>query len=252
MPRMALKNAGLSDQEIKVYMTVLSLWKVWASTVALKCWIKRTSCYLVIDRLIEKWLLSSFSKDRTTYFNALNPEFLLERWKNQLAIAKSNLIKLEKALPILSSLSDKIDDKSKLHYINWLDGLKSMQYDLLNVKWPVKALIQVEDFPEEIVEFLEKEFFNNRSSKISMASKTIIMEGKKHLQYIDSILKKYDKWQFKTLSWAKLELKVSFQIYWSKVAIYSTSKEDLSWIIIENQKVHDSFDSLFDLIWDII
>lgn len=126
--------------------------------------------------------------------------------------------------------------------------------DILSSNPIVDAIMQVEDFPEELEDFLHHSYFKKRDSQKASQGRSVFLDEKKGAKYIQRLTESLNqnKGLLKTICSQKIPLQVSFQIYNNKVAIYSTDKEDISGIIIENKKIYDTFLGIFNFIWATI
>ena len=106
MLRETLKQLGLNEKEVSIYITCLKIGKCAVSTLANQCGYKRTSAHSIIKERFSKGFLFSFVKNNVTYYYALSPEYLVEKFKQEVASAQKNLYNIEKILPALASLNE--------------------------------------------------------------------------------------------------------------------------------------------------
>ena len=71
-----LKDLGLIDNEIKVYMHILKNKQCLASEISKATNLNRSHTYDIIKNLIEKSIISYVVKENRKYFQATNPEQL--------------------------------------------------------------------------------------------------------------------------------------------------------------------------------
>lgn len=254
MPRTVLKNLGLTDNEIKIYLTSLALNHAPVSIIAKKCGIKRTSAHTIIEKLAKKGFLTSFNKKNIKYFSAIDPEIIVDKCKENAQNANNMLKRIEYILPVLANLKSTYQNKTKLKFFEGFDGIKGLFNDALHDNEVIKAIMQVEDFSEELLKFLENEYFPKRSLNKAKLGKSIFLSNKKDNDYLHKLknILGESEGDIKKISLQKLSLNVSFQLYSNKVAIYSTGKDDLGGILIENEKIYNTFLAIFDFIWDSI
>ena len=133
MIRETLKQLDLTETEIKIYITCLSLNQTLVSTLAKKCGIKRTSAYAVVEKLMKKGLITSIVKNNVHYYLAVDPEVILERFQQLASQAERNVFSFTKILPMLNNMRS---EESKVHvqFFSGFESLKSMFYDVLKEK----------------------------------------------------------------------------------------------------------------------
>ncbi len=77
MSEKVLTDIGLSINEAKVYMVLLELGLSNVGSIAKKSKVHRSNVYSSLERLEEKGLINSISKEGTKYFDANDPNALL-------------------------------------------------------------------------------------------------------------------------------------------------------------------------------
>ena len=73
-----LKEAGLTDGEIKVYIAMLELGSSTTGPIIEKSGIARSIIYLILEKLMQKGLASFITKEKTKYFQAAEPQRILQ------------------------------------------------------------------------------------------------------------------------------------------------------------------------------
>ena len=236
---------GLSENEIKVYITVLSLWQVAISTISKKTWLKRTTNYAIVEKLSKDWILFSFSKSNIVYYWATDPELLLEKYKLKLAQSKKAVEQFADIIPILNNLKDTYKNKAKTWYFEWLEWIKAMYEDVIHVNKPVYWILWVHNVCDVVLDYLTKDYVPRRKKQITSKSKIIYLDNKNAHDFFN---KSYNlsKFDHVVIDESLLNLNVSVQIYWNKAAFYSRSNpNDLHWIIIESETVVSTLKSIF-------
>ncbi|MDD5254335.1 MAG: helix-turn-helix domain-containing protein [Candidatus Nanoarchaeia archaeon] len=95
----ALKEIGLSEKEIKIYLALLNLGPSLASKISEKTQIPRTFTYDLLKDLKDKGIISFFIRENRRYFKAINPDELLvilkEKHKLQEQLIQDSIEKLK-------------------------------------------------------------------------------------------------------------------------------------------------------------
>lgn len=94
MDKKILKELGLTNNEIEVYLTLLQVGSGSVNTIAEKCGLHRQAVYDALDRLLEKSFVSFVIKNNKKFFQAINPEKILEYLKQKEEKFKSILPEL--------------------------------------------------------------------------------------------------------------------------------------------------------------
>src|SRR3989339_585321 len=89
-----LRNVGLSDKEIEIYLSALKLGPQPASVLARSAGLNRTTTYAILETLFRKGLISQFIKAEIKYFSVISVDNLVsfvERKINDLRRTKTDL-----------------------------------------------------------------------------------------------------------------------------------------------------------------
>ena len=90
----AIIEAGLTTNEAKVYLAMLSLGSASANSIAKKSGVHRVNTYDIIERLLLKGLVSSVVKGTKKYYEASSPKELLSILQKKEALIKEALPEL--------------------------------------------------------------------------------------------------------------------------------------------------------------
>jgi sugar-specific transcriptional regulator TrmB len=93
-----LESLGLSQKEAKTYIVLLELGETSATSLARRTGITRTLIYEIMDKLMEKGLVSSVLKEGIKQFSAAEPDILIKQLEE-----KGN--KLRDIMPELKALA---------------------------------------------------------------------------------------------------------------------------------------------------
>ncbi len=74
----ALENIGLSQVEVKIFLTVLELGETKAGKIIEKSNLQSSSVYNAINKLISKGLISYIKKGQVKFYRAADPETIVD------------------------------------------------------------------------------------------------------------------------------------------------------------------------------
>ncbi len=97
----ALKEAGLTEGEVKVYLALLELGSATTGPIVERSGVARSIIYQLLDKLIQKGLVSYITKAKTKYYEAGQPEKLLEYMDVRERELQASKKKVEQLLPEL-------------------------------------------------------------------------------------------------------------------------------------------------------
>lgn len=97
----ALKEAGLTDGESRVYLALLELGPSTTGPIVDKSHVAKSIVYQLLDKLIEKGLVSFIVKEKTKYYQAAQPHKLLDYMEERENQLLQNKKAVQKILPEL-------------------------------------------------------------------------------------------------------------------------------------------------------
>lgn len=120
----ALKESGLTEGEIKVYLALLELGSSTTGPIIEKSGIARSIIYQILERLMKKGLVSVIIKEKTKYFQAAEPNKILEYINEREKELQENKKEVEKILPELL-LKQKMSKKSEANMYFGYKGIRT-------------------------------------------------------------------------------------------------------------------------------
>lgn len=131
-----LGKLGLSENEAKIYIALLSGGAMTASNASKRTQIKRPTAYLALENLKKLGLVSENLDKKTKIFKPEPPEKLSKLTKKMRREIIAAELKLEELMPALKSIENKILETPKISFYESLGGVKSMLDDVILTKEP--------------------------------------------------------------------------------------------------------------------
>lgn len=237
-----LKELGLDEKEVALYLAALSLGETGMSELAKEAGLKRTSAYLVFKSLENRGLMGSFKMKSGLRFVATRPDLLVGKTRKQLE-------ELQLILPELKALEAKSDQKPKIAYYEGREGYLIAAEDSLKIPNTTLRNIGALSEMHKIVGLdYDIKYYIPQRIKKHISFKALYFEpelgnemrNRNHAVELREIRFLPEKYLHKT----------SMLIYGEKVAIFSTKKELIT-IIIASKDIAESERKKFDLIWDL-
>jgi len=163
-----LEELGLTPKEIDVYMSLLSLDSATIFEIKNKAKVSRMSIYEILQKLLDKGLISFTIKDGKKQYQAASPERLREYLKEKEAT-------LETVIPTLMAKYKESKDKTTVEVFVGKEGMKTVTNDILKVGKPIFVL----DGGGKIFDFLEyymPQFLKKRTSS-GISAKVVYTES---------------------------------------------------------------------------
>lgn len=238
-----LARAGLSEGEAKVYMASLMAGPDTVMHLAQKARIKRPTCYVMIESLIKRGLMSSFTKGKKRYFSAEHPEKLFDLVLTERTELAAREGTIDKILPELISFFNLSETRPRVRFFEGKEGVRSIQRDILKSKpRSIYSFVPLDPahelFPPSSGDLREKMI---KIKGLKMKTIYTSKKGAKLPERTDAAHNKFvdpDKFPFST----------EVVIYNDKVAFLSF-KDEIIGVIIESKQIADTMRSIFELSW---
>jgi sugar-specific transcriptional regulator TrmB len=127
-----LKNFGLSEKEVAVYLALVELGPSSVRDIALKSKVNRGTSYDILKSLITLGVVSYYNKESKQYFIAEQPEKLLaaiDQKKDDLNEVRKNL---ENSLPLIKTLFGKQGGRPVVKFYEGSKGVRQIFEDVLD------------------------------------------------------------------------------------------------------------------------
>ena len=233
-----LKEFGLSDNEIEIYITLLKLGSSTANRVSELSGIKRSTTYDNLNLLINKGIVSSFIRKEVTYYEAQDPEKIID-------LIEEKKTKIKKILPSLKKFKSSINEKSSVSFFEGKRGVLTILNDILDNEKELlfygsrkMALISLAHYPEN--------FILKRAEKGIKLKAVLAEEDKKDPSYKDKKIFALSELKFtKELD----QIPANVFIFGEKVA-FMTSEENPTGILIKDNKILQHQKKIFNILWN--
>nr|MBA4405114.1 hypothetical protein [Nanoarchaeum sp.] len=236
-----LRNFGLTEREIKVFLANMTLGQATVNEIAKKSNTFRTYSYDILKSLMEKGLVRYFIKSGVKYFETIEPEKLI-----YILHEREDQIKM--ILPELKTLRTKTTEKPNVEFYEGKEGIKTIHEDIIKTK-PKEVLVYGNTEKHyEIMQWYFPRYIKERiknnirarviTEKTKLTKEQIKNKGKEELRQT-----KYfpEGFSFPTLKY----------IYGNKVAMISLG-DNIVGLIVENKDIANTESRIFEILWKTI
>jgi len=235
------EELGLSKNESKVYLALLSLGACSVSEIEKKSFVYRSNIYDALNRLMEKGLVSTVIKEKKQYYESANP-------KDLIPIFEERFKELKEELPALAKMYEFGKTKQEVRHFKGSGGIstvlkdinKSKSYDAFGISSNLAKVVP-HYFPQWIRERIDKRLFGRMIKTKGDMLATPQLFGKKTYKKL---------FEVRELSKTFYTPAATF-IYGSKVAIILEKVENPLAVIIESQEISDGYRKQFLALWKI-
>ena len=236
-----LMEIGLTKKESEVYLVLVELGSSSATDIIQKIGFHRAVVYDLLERLIEKGLVGHVIKGRKKFFEATDPNRLLE-------ILKEKENKIKSIIPELTELS-KFKEHLDVKIYKSKEGIKTVFEDIVRNKpqeW--LSLGSGGETYQLLASFLDD--FHKRRIKAKIKARGLLLNNAKAKKRGEK-LSKMGLTEIRFLPRAFLTPTV-INIYNNRCALYSITEDDIPFIIlIDNKQLTKSFREYFEWLWKL-
>ncbi len=226
----ALREAGLTENEAKVYLALVDYGPCLAGMISRRTGLHRRTVYDTTEMLIKKGLAGYILRNHRRLFQASSPKRILETLEE-----KQNLL-----TPIVQALEEKYAktrEKEETNFYKGREGLKTVFEDQLNSKEIL--ILGASPKAYETLQFYFHWYDKKRKQKKIKAR--IIAQ--------DKSIKRIPLAEIRYLP-EKYTSPVAVNIYGEKTAIILWAKEPIA-IVIKHQEISQGYRNYFELLWRI-
>jgi len=227
---MDLRDAGLTDNEDKVYTALVELGPSLAGRISRKIGLHRRTVYDVTETLIQKGFISYMLENNRRVFSAVNPQRIIDSIEEK----KNSL------MPLISNLKIKFESSKKKERTNFYKGKNGL-----------KMVFESQlDYPEILILGATREaynsmpyyfkWFNERRKEKKVKIKLITSDktiNPKILSETRYLAEKYSE-------------PMVINIYGNNVAMILWGKQPFA-LVVEQEEFASGYKKYFELLWRI-
>tara|TARA_Y100000310_G_scaffold319609_1_gene375072 strand:- start:813 stop:1559 length:747 start_codon:yes stop_codon:yes gene_type:complete len=240
-----LREIGLSDNEIKIYIYLLKSDAKTAYTISKDTNIYRVHVYDKLEQLINKGLVSYVFKGAKKFFRADSPHKLKEFIDDKKKELNKKSENVDKIMPELKAMTLLPKEDTHVEVFRGKEGLKYFLKDIIKVKKEV-LISGIDDskYEEAIPIFMKQYFRDLRKYKIK---ERVITQKKKGVFMFAKETASYTKYRF--LKEKQFNPTNTF-VYGDRVVIVSWSTP-VTAIMIKNNGIAETYRNHFEQLWKI-
>ncbi len=228
----SLVQAGLTESEAKVYLVLARQGQMTAGSIAKAVSFHRRTVYDVLQRLLEKGLVSKISQNNKQVFRASAPQCLKDYFEEKINIVNEIIPKLTKTV--------QEQEQEQVRFYKGKYGLKTVFEDQISEAKPI-LIFSASPQAYELFKFYFK-WWDLRRKEKKISVKAIFSTNMRNK------LKKIPLAQIKFIP-ERYMGPTSINIYGNKVSQIMWNKDESSAILISNKQMSDNYRKFFDLLW---
>lgn len=238
-----LKEVGLSANEANVYLTLLTLGPNPVSTIAKKADLNRSSCYTILDRLMQKGFVHQSNKHNVTYFSSVDPKLMLNQLTSRKHDLEDRIENLRRSIGRFEKIKCDYPQKPTVLFYEGEAAIQNIMEDTLNAKEDVRAYASLQELTNLLPNYFPG-YYKRRTQK-GIFIKAIYPTSE--LSYKHKLRDPMEN-RVSRLIPPEFNFHLDILIYDNKVAI--TSLKDKFGLLIKSRSMANAQKKIFDIIWE--
>jgi len=234
-----LKETGLSEGELKVYKILLEIGTGTANQIHEKVGVERRNIYDILNKLIEKGLVSYIEENGKKSFKINSPERIINYLEEKRELLEQTKNKINKILPFIEEQFNSA--KSNLEVFRGENGIKSCWEDMLkskNIYWTGAGNYVPDKFPAFFKNWTERRIKAKVSIHYLFRNDKIGKVPNRKLQFTKYLPNEFNGNPTATCVWGN---KVGHFLF----------GEELFAFVIESKELAENYKKYFDYLWKI-
>lgn len=234
-----LKELGLADSDIKVYLFLIDNGPSIAGEIAKKTGIHRRNTYDALERLIQKGFISYIKDNNITQFEANNPELILEKLNTRVK-------EWTETIPKIKEKIKSWETKKETLFYRGINGIKNVFFDQIKENKEILVLATNTDVNLTLKYFFPKYQLLRKENNI-----------KTRMIFDTNFKKTNDAKKINEIPLSKIKYlsnynstKTSTYVYGDNVATIKWTKEPFA-ILIRDKEIAKSKKEIFELLWNL-
>ena len=244
-----LKMLGLNENEIKIYLTLITLGSAPASVIGKRTNIERSHSVYLCKKLVKKGFINYIEKNKVFIFTPVPPNDLFKIIEQEKRRVEDKEVRLQQIIGELKNMINPYATLPKIQFFEGVDGMINIYKDMLKENKDIYDCNMVDRsfMHEDIINYWANEYMPQREK---MTNKAFSLYNRQtgfdeYTQY-DKRVRRVTLF----ISSEEYPFKSQILIYGKKVAFCSLAANDLTGAIVENEAIRETQFSLFRLAWN--
>lgn len=242
-----LQQLGLSENEIKIYLCSLGIGQTTSSILGKKVGLTRSTARYTCQSLVSKNIMNCITRKDHFLFTAESPKQLKNILQKEKAKIEGKITQFENVLPELEKHISPYASIPKVKYYQGIAWVIEIFEDVLHEESSIYWVVRVDEHIDpEVKEYIDNIYIPKRK-KVKLPTYAIFNNNSETQKYMEND----QEVNRHTLLLPENDFPFpgSFYIYWSKIAFFSFTYNNLHWVVIENKNILDTQISLFKIAW---
>lgn len=227
-----LRHVGLTENEAKIYMTLIDYGMSKVGRLVKITGIQKSSCYMAINSLLHKGIISTVNIGNVAHFKAENPKAIIDYIEEKKSIIDSSITELEKRFAAANKAEGCVS------HFRGVKGIKAVLNDIIREGKDNDVFGSEGQLSDKMPVFVRQ--YIRMQDETRIKTRNLVRAGRKRKYSKGTKYKYVDK---------DVRSNVVTNIYGDKIAILIWTEEPEA-IIIKNKTAADSYRAYFEFMWE--
>ena len=245
-----LEDAGLSEDQVKVYSYLLKSGPRQAGQISIGTNLSRTFVYKVLEQLTNLSLVVLESKEKVNRYTVTHPTNLIDLLEKKIKEKENARQSLQSVIGSMTADYNSFSNKPSVKFFEGKEGLQTLYDDIIHENKDIYLLRSPFDVKFSLEEMVLSQI--ERQVSYNIHTKAITPNVFKSSELSDDMSLSTDVERLTTRRMVpkdKLNLPAQVILYGNKVGITSY-KKGIYTTIIDNKDIHETFRKVFDYVWE--
>ncbi len=242
-----LHEIGLTEDQIVIYMTLLEYGSAQAARISILSKLKRSFVYKILHQLIDLGLAEKDESGKVAKFTPTHPSIIKEMFNSKLESLEKARGSLDDTLDEMVSKYNLISGKPNVQFFEGKKGLKKVYEDIISTKKDISLFRSAHDKDHtETLSLIQNQLKKQASYHIKTKAITPEKDGSKNAIITGDDTNLVER---RVLKKSEFSIPAQIIVFGNKVGITSF-KNGIFTTIIDNKDISESFQKIFDQLWD--
>lgn len=241
-----LEKAGFTKGEIKIYLALLELGETSTGPIIDKSGVSSSKVYEILEKLIQKGLVSYVTKNKTKYFQPASPNKINEYLKSRKEEFEETERQIEKLLPELEAKQKLSEESQTTSVYEGFEGMKTVFNQILDMHKAGEEYYVFTLDEETTSEELRRFFLNYHAKRVQKGIKVKLLSN---IELKKEIKKKYPEYKLSERRFIDRAFPTGIFILRGMVIHFIYSPKPTLFIIKSKQN-YESYRKFFLELWE--
>lgn len=248
MDTKTLRSIGLTDGEIKVYLALIKLGSSTSGPITDKAGVSSSKIYNILERLMQKGLISYIMKEKTKYYQAEDPTKIKEHLNKKEKEIQEQKTEIEKLIPQLQMQKQMGKTKSEVQLYKGFKGIQTVAEHMYSTLRKGDEFYNM-GIPSEQEEKYHVYWHEDHLKRIKLGIKCKLLFNANTPR---KILKNRNSYKYSEARYMPVSIETpSWILVYKNVTVIILQSDEPLAIEITNTQITNSFKQYFEAFWKL-